>query len=122
MTENTYQSRTGSLLSDVAFLFLLIIAGTAGVVWLSTMTSQNFHALANKFSTTSLLIANLAGVALSFKMIKHIFSLEISKQAKTINSGVAILILVIAIPLGLSYLMQYTMDQLYPILQHFTGK
>lgn len=121
MQENTYQSRR-SLLSDVSFLLMLIITGTAGVIWLSTLSNQDYYAITNKFSATSLLITNFAGIAMSFKVISKIVEQEISKRAKLMSSGIVALILMVALPLSMSYLAQYTMNHLHPVLQHFTVK
>lgn len=121
MPGNNYQPRTGNFFSDVAFLVLITIVGTVGMVWLSTLDSQDFMRIATKFSIGSFLIANLAGMVMSFKMIGKIAGLRIRKRIKFIMSGIVFLIFVIAFPLSMSYLTQYTMDQLHPALQHLRG-
>jgi len=121
MKENTSQYRTGSLLSDVAVLFLLIILGTVAVVWLSTLTIKDFHSVENKFSAVSFLIMSTAGAVLCLKANEKFSEMPISKRAKRVRIVIAVLLLVVVIPTGMSYLTQYTMDQLYPVLHTLLG-
>lgn len=122
MSEDAYQSRTGSLFSDVAVLLLLIICGTAAVVWLSTLSKMDFHATSNQFSIGSFLITNFFGMMVCFKLFGRIGEQAISKRAKLVRYAASFLILVVALPLGMSYLGQSAMDQLYPVLQQFRTK
>lgn len=78
MPENTYQPRTGSLASDVAFLILLIIGGTAGLVWLSTLSSMDFHAISDHFSAVAFLIPNMAGMVVFFQLYAKLSEVKVT--------------------------------------------
>lgn len=94
-----YQSRTGSYASDMLFLVFAILAGTVGMVWLSTLSHEEMEVVTGRVLGFVTLLLMQPGVFWTAKIVSN-SSLPLAQRVAR-AAGVFV-VMVVIIPVAVS--------------------